>query len=202
MKKTCIIGLTGRSGTGKSTVAAYYRSLGYPVLDADAVAASIMQDYPACVAELAAAFGADILDETGTLRRQALADRAFATPDGQKKLTQITHAYIIRSLLEKIHVLAAAGAGAVFVDGAVIVDAPFEKYCHKLVVVDAEESAQIARLCERDGITAAQAQRRLDAQLPRQRLLDAADAVILNDGDTALLLQRAKNALQRLELTL
>ncbi len=201
MSRPVIVGLTGRSGTGKSTVAAHYRALGWPVLDADAVAAAVTSRGSACLAALAEAFGADILDGTGALQRQKLADRAFASSAGQKKLTEITHTYIIRALLEKIAAEAAAGARAVFVDGAVIVGAPFEKYCDKLLVVDADEASQIARLCARDGITPAQARRRLDAQLPRQQLLAAANAVIVNDGDLAHLLAEAEGALQRLELT-
>ena len=197
-----VAALTGRSGCGKSTVAAYFRTAGYPVLDADKVAAAVMEEYPACVRELAEAFGADILDAAGRLLRRKLADRAFSTPEGQKILTGITHPYIIRSLLEKIQAEALHGADLVFVDGAVIVGEPFEVYCDKIVVVDAPEEQQIARLCTRDGITEEQARRRIGAQLSRQRLNAAADAVICNDGTLEHLLRQAQTALQTLQADL
>lgn len=193
-----VVALTGRSGCGKSTVAEYFRAAGYPVLDADKAAAAIMVEYPACVQELAAAFGADILDEEGKLLRRKLADRAFAAPEGQKKLTGITHPYIIRSLLEKIAAEAARGAKLVFVDGAVIVGEAFEQYCEKIVVVDAPEEQQVKRLCARDGITPEQARRRIGAQLSRERLNAAADAVICNDSTPENLLAQAQNVLQAL----
>ncbi len=198
MKKTVVVGLTGRSGCGKSTVAQYLRETGCPVLDADRVAAAVMNEYPACVRELAQAFGEDILDESGALRRQKLADRAFATPEGQKTLTGITHPYIIRSLLDKITVEAQRGAPLVFVDGAVIVGAAFERYCDGIVVVDAPEEQQVARLCARDGITPEQARRRIGAQLSRQQLNAAADAVICNDGGREDLLAQAERVLTAL----
>ena len=60
-----IIGLTGRSGSGKSTVAAFYRSQGYPVADADQVARQVLEPGSACLPALVRRFGADILDEQG-----------------------------------------------------------------------------------------------------------------------------------------
>ena len=194
-----VVALTGRSGCGKSTIARCYREYGYPVLDADKTAAEVLHENASCLQALADAFGADILADDGTLRRQLLADRAFATPDGQRKLTAITHPYIIRTLLERIAQEAENGARLVFVDGAVILGGPFEKYCDKIVVVDAPEPQQIARLCARDGISPQQAARRLSVQTPREKLLAAADAVIFNDGDVAQLLRRAQMVLQRLE---
>lgn len=196
--KTVVVGLTGRSGCGKSTVATVFREAGYPVLDADVAAAAVMQEYPACVQELAQAFGADILDEQGNLQRQKLADRAFSSPQGQRTLTGITHPYIIRSLLDKITAAAQNGAAVVFVDGAVIVGEAFEIYCDRIVVVDSPEAMQIARLCIRDGITEQQAARRIGAQLSRERLNAAADVVILNDSTPEILRQRAQQGLAAL----
>lgn len=198
MEKAVVVGLTGRSGVGKSTVAKQLRAAGFPVLDADAAAAAVMQEYPACVRELADAFGGDILDEQGNLLRRKLADRAFATPQGQRTLTGITHPYIIRSLLDKITAEAKNGAQLVFVDGAVIVGEAFEKYCDKIMVVDSPEELQIARLCVRDGITAEQAARRIRAQLSRERLNAAADVIILNDSTAQVLCERTACALEEL----
>ena len=192
-----VIALTGQSGCGKSTVARRVREWGWPVLDADRVAASVLAENAACVAELVAAFGADILDENGALRRRLLADRAFTQPGGQRRLTDITHPYIIRALLDGIEREAAAGATCVFVDGAVIVGEPFEACCDAVLVVDAPRRQQIERLCVRDGITEQQARHRLNAQVSKKRLAAAACAVIRNDADPETLLRRTDAVLQR-----
>lgn len=115
------VAITGRSGCGKSTVAEYYRNRGFPVLDGDAIAREVTQPGSPCLPALAAAFGADILDEAGRLRRGLLARRAFATKEDARRLTDITHPEIVRRLLAGVAKAKAAGAALVFVDGAVIV---------------------------------------------------------------------------------
>lgn len=97
-----VIAITGRSGSGKSTVSAYYGSLGYPVLDADRTAREVTRPGGPCLAQLCDAFGSDILLPDGTLDRGCLAARAFATPEGTRRLTDITHPAIIRELLDSV----------------------------------------------------------------------------------------------------
>ena len=133
------VAITGRSGCGKSTVAQYCRSRGFPVLDGDAVAREVTQPGSPCLPALAKAFGADILDEDGALRRGVLAQRAFATKGDARRLTDITHPEIVRRLLAGVAQARAAGAKLVFVDGAVIVGAPFEPFCDAIIVVRAPQ---------------------------------------------------------------
>lgn len=193
-----VVAITGRSGSGKSTVSTYYTQLGYPVLDGDAVAREITEIGQPCLAQLAQAFGADILDETGALLRRELAARAFATEDSARLLTRITHPAITAHLLHSIAGAAERGAALVFVDGAVIVGADFEPYCDAIVVVDAPEREAILRIMLRDGISKQAVRNRLAAQLSRQQLLDAADEVIHNEGSKQALLSQADVVLQHL----
>ncbi len=124
------VAITGRSGCGKSTVAEYYRSRGFSVLDGDAVAREVTQPGSPCLPKLAKAFGADILDEGGALRRGVLAQRAFATKGDARRLTDITHPEIVRRLLAGVAQARAVGAKLVFVDGAVIVGAVLRR-CYR-----------------------------------------------------------------------
>ena len=97
------VAITGRSGCGKSTVAEYYRSRGFSVLDGDAVAREVTQPGSPCLPELAKAFGADILDEGGALRRGVLAQRAFATKGYARRLIDITHPESVRRPVSYTH---------------------------------------------------------------------------------------------------
>lgn len=192
------VAITGRSGCGKSTVAEYYRSRGFSVLDGDAVAREVTQPGSPCLPALAKAFGADILDEGGALRRGVLAQRAFAAKGGARRLTDITHPEIVRRLLAGVAQARAVGAKLVFVDGAVIVGAPFEPFCDAIIVVRAPQQALEQRIMRRDGISRQAAQARLASQ-PAQERLDAAATFLLdNTGSEQALRAQARAVLESL----
>ncbi|MGN0984440.1 MAG: dephospho-CoA kinase, partial [Gemmiger sp.] len=124
-----VIGITGRSGCGKSSVTRFLAAQGYPCIDADLVAREALSPGSPCLAALEKRFGADIFDQNGALRRRLLADRAFETPEGTAALTAITHPEILRRIDAQIAAAKQAGAELVFVDGAVLVGTPFEEKC-------------------------------------------------------------------------
>ena len=93
-----VVGITGRSGCGKSSATNFLREQGYPCIDADLVAREVLLPGSACIPQLQAAFGTDIADENGEVRRRLLADRAFATPEGTAALTAITQPEILRRI--------------------------------------------------------------------------------------------------------
>lgn len=193
-----IIGITGRSGCGKSSATKFLAQQGYPCIDADLIAREVLLPGSPCLAELQAHFGEDILDETGALRRRLLADRAFATPEGTRTLTEITQPEILRRIEERLTQAKESGAAMAFVDGAVIVGTPFEARCDELVLITAPYERSVERICARDGIAPEMARRRLDAQTPLETLRAAATTEIVNDGTTQELETRIKAYLQSL----
>lgn len=193
-----IIGITGRSGCGKSSATKFLAQQGYPCIDADLIAREVLLPGSPCLAELQAHFGEDILDETGALRRRLLADRAFATPEGTRTLTEITQPEILRRIEDRLARAKESGAAMAFVDGAVIVGTPFEARCDELVLITAPYERSVERICARDGIAPEMARRRLDAQTPLETLRAAATTEIVNDGTTQELETRIKAYLQSL----
>lgn len=193
-----IIGITGRSGCGKSSVTGYFAAQGCPCIDADRVAREVLYPGSPCLARLQERFGSDILGEDGALRRRLLADRAFATPEGTAALTNITQPEILRRIEAGIESARAAGAELIFVDGAVIVGTAFEARCDLLILVTAPYERSVERICARDGIAPAMARRRLDAQTPEETLRAAADIEIANDGTLQELLEQCSGLLLRL----
>ncbi|MBD5093262.1 MAG: dephospho-CoA kinase [Subdoligranulum sp.] len=193
-----IVAVTGRSGSGKSTVAAYYASLGYPVLDADLVAREVVLPGSGCLAQLCDAFGPGILAPDGTLNRAALAARAFETPEQTRRLTQITHPAIIKTLLDGAAEAEKTGKPFVFVDGAVIVGEAFEPYCDRIIVVVTTEREALSRVILRDGISKQAARARMAAQKSDEDLRAAADYIIENTGDRRHLCAAAGRILEQL----
>ena len=180
-----IVGLTGRSGCGKSTVSRLLRQWGAPVCDADRVAREVLRPGSPCLPALCAEFGADILDEHGEIIRPVLASRAFQSRDTAARLSAITHPEIIRRILSAADEAGEQGSTLFFVDGAVIVGHSLEQYCWRIAVVDADDDTAAARICARDGISMDAARQRLAAQTPRQVLLDAACYTIENRAGEA-----------------
>ena len=115
------LGITGRSGCGKSTVTAVFSAHGVPLADADQISREILRPGSPLLPRLAQRFGADILKADGTLDRRLLADRAFATPEGKAALDSLTHPEIVRRIRAAKQAAQDAGAPLFVLDGAVIV---------------------------------------------------------------------------------
>ena len=192
------VGITGRSGSGKSSVTSYYASLGHPVADGDQIARQITQPGSPVLPQLAAVFGADILHQDGTLNRKLLGARAFASAEDNQKLLDITHPAITDAFLLLQKQAAEKGAPLFFLDGAMIVGQPIQALCDKLIVVTCPHKLSVSRIILRDGISKVAASRRLAAQMPEETLQAAADYIIDNSGGLALLHQRAEKVLQLL----
>lgn len=176
------LGITGRSGCGKSTVTAVFARRGVPVADADQIAREILQPGSPLLPRLAQRFGEDIFNEEGVLNRRLLADRAFVSPEGKAALDAITHPEIVRCIQQAKHTAAQAGNTLFVLDGAVIVGTEAEAECDSLLVVTAPYETSVQRIAARDGISPGMAARRLNAQTPEQTLLEKATYVLRNDG--------------------
>jgi dephospho-CoA kinase len=178
-----VYGLTGGIGSGKSTVAAMLRELGAPVIDADALAREVVAPGTDGLAEVARAFGPEVLDASGALDRKKLGAIVFADPAARQRLEGITHPRIAAESARRLAALAAAGEHVAFYEAALLVEKGTHAGLAGLVVVSAPEDAQVARVRARDGATEAEARARLAAQLPLAQKLAAATHVIDNGGD-------------------
>ena len=145
------LGITGRSGCGKSTVTAVFSAHGVPLADADQISREILLPGSPLLPRLAQRFGADILKADGTLDRRLLADRAFATPEGKAALDSLTHPEIVRRIRAAKQAAQDAGAPLFVLDGAVIVGTAAQAECDRLCVVTAPFETSVARIVARDG---------------------------------------------------
>ena len=196
MNKGTIVAITGQSGCGKSTLSRYYTSKGYTVIDCDRVAKEIRK-LTDCQIQLAEEFGFDIIVE-GEIDTKLLSRRAFATPEKLQKLTDITHPFIEREILERAETAFEKGQELVFVDGAVIIGGIVEKHCDKFIIVVVDREKQRARLMKRDNITEEQVDARLNGQTPYSDMLKKADYVINNNTAVENLILQGELVLRQL----
>ena len=192
------LGITGRSGCGKSTVTAVFSGHGVPLADADQISREILLPDSPLLPKLAERFGQDILNLDGTLNRRLLADRAFATPEGKTTLDNITHPEIVARIRAAKQKAESDGAELFVLDGAVIVGTAAEAECDKLLVVTTPFETSVARIAARDGISPEMAERRLNAQTPEAVLTAKADYVLCNDADIDILTARTEALYQEL----
>ena len=89
-----VFGITGGSGSGKTTVSDIFRRLGAEIIDTDKIARSVTEKGSECLKELADAFGNGIILPDGSLDRRRLASIAFADKEKTALLSEITHKYI------------------------------------------------------------------------------------------------------------
>ncbi len=183
-----VVGLTGPTGAGKSTVADEWRRLGWPVIDADRLARRAVAPGSACLQMLADAFGADILDADGRLNRSALADRAFASPTATEQLNRITHPAILALIRQQLEALADAGEGLAVLDAPALFEAGADALCHMVVAVLAPAELRLKRIRQRDGLDEEAARRRMEAQ-PTDAFYARSGVLPLNNDQTPEALQ-------------
>lgn len=179
------VGLTGGIGSGKSEVARRLAQRGALVVDADVLAREALAPGSDGLARVVEEFGADVLEGDGSLDRAELGRLVFADPARLAALNAIVHPYVARRSAE---IGAAAPEAAVVVyDVPLLVENHLESAYDVVVVVDASEPTQLARLTGTRGMTEADARARIAAQASREKRLAAADVVLDNDGDLASL---------------
>ncbi|HET9553129.1 MAG TPA: dephospho-CoA kinase [Anaeromyxobacteraceae bacterium] len=190
-----LVGLTGGIATGKSTFAAALRSLGAPVVDADQLARAVVAPGTAALAEIARQFGPGVIGPDGGLDRKALGALVFADAAARRGLEAITHPAIRRAMQAETARLEAAGHDLAFYDTPLLYEVGLDAAVALVVVVWAPPEAQLARLAARDGLSRAEAEARLAAQLPVAEKAARADVVIDNADDGAPLGPKAARLL-------
>jgi len=188
----CVVGMLGAVASGKSTVArllaqcARARGRDATVIEGDSIGHEVLL-LPEVRQRLRREFGEEICGPDGAVARDRLAQMVFGAPERLKTLNAIVHPVIIDTIDQRIHSAARAAKG----EGAVVVlDAPLlietgldQRYCDRMVFVDASGQARAGRVESQRGWDAAELARRDAAQVPSEAKRQLADFVIDNDGE-------------------
>ncbi len=189
-----LVGLTGGIATGKSTLAAALRDLGIPVIDADQLARRVVEPGTPALAAIGEAFPG-VIGADGRLDRKGLGARVFGDEAGRRRLEAITHPAIRAAMVAETARLASQGHDLVFYDTPLLYEVGLDQAMALVVVVSAPREAQLRRLAARDGLSTADAEARLRAQLPVEEKAARADVVVDNADETAPLAPRAARLL-------
>ncbi len=189
---TCLLGLSGGIGSGKSTVTRILSEIGATTIDADAIVHEQQEAGQPMLKEIAKAFGSDVITAEGALDREALGAIVFRDEEARARLGAIVHPPVIAEMLRR------AKEGVAREEPLVVLDIPllFEGRVSgrgsgaimefdQTVCVWVKREVQIERTISRDDCDAAEAERRIAAQLPIDDKKEMADHVIDNSGTIA-----------------
>ncbi len=182
-----LIALTGGIGSGKSTVAAEWVSLGATEVDADVLAREVVEPGSEGLIQVAKEFGSEVINPDGTLNRTALAGKAFASEEARKKLESILHPLIQRLAAEKISQI----SGVVVYTIPLLAETRSPLKFDKVVTISCPEDVRVKRLIAR-GLSEDDARRRIAAQASDAEREQKADIVISSDCDKSELIERAR----------
>lgn len=195
-----VIGLTGGTGSGKSTVATYLENKGCVIIDADEISRELTKPGGEALEPIRRRFGDEVFFENGTLNRKKLGTIVFNDNVKLRSLEAITTDIVVRKVLEKVDHLKNQGF-----DGIVILDAPLLFECgmkdftdeNWLVTCDLEN--RIQRLIDRDGISRQSILDRMSNQLSDEHKRMMADRIIENSGSLTELYSRIDRFIERAE---
>jgi dephospho-CoA kinase len=175
-----IIGLTGGIGSGKSEASKRFAERGIVVVDADLVAREVVEPGRAALTQIAAHFGPDILDITGSLNRSKLREIIFSDPAEKQWLELLLHPIINAEIR---HQLANATSVYAILASPLLLETQQFQLVDRILVIDTSEQLQIERASYRDKNNEAQIKAIMQTQLSRQERCARATDIIQNHGN-------------------
>ena len=176
-----VIGLTGNIACGKTVVARMFEELGAKIIDADYIARLVVEPGEPSWKDILEKFGHEILNPDKTINRKKLGDVVFRDKEKREELNRITHPRIIDKIKLMLEEYRKENVKVVIVEAALIVEkGGMKPIISDLIVVTADEEAQIKRLIERAGISREEALTRIKAQMPVSEKVKFATYVIDN----------------------
>lgn len=174
-----LIGLCGRSGSGKSRFCDIAASCGIKVIDCDSVYREMVSKPSPCLSELEKEFGSGIINQNA-LDRKKLAEIVFSDPEKLNILNSVTH----RHIKKEIGVILGSfdEADTVILDAPTLFESGLDSVCELIIGVVASDELCIERITARDGITVSEARARLDNQYSSEYIIENCDIIIYNDS--------------------
>lgn len=190
-----VIGLTGPTGAGKTTVLDLLRSRGAAVMDCDKIYYEMLRDNEDLRAGLQNAFG-DVFLPDGTLDRKKLAGLVFSNEENLKKLNTLVYYHMGLEIRKRLQAAKGEGKTLAAVDAINLLQSGLGELCDTTVAVVASEETRLARIMVRDGIDRERAISRIRAQEPEEFFRRHARIVLENNGTPQALTQAAEVALK------
>lgn len=171
-----IIGITGGTGCGKTTLLQIIQELGGVVLDCDAIYHKLLQTDDALLVCIENRFPGTV--QNGVLQRKKLGSIVFGDRDALLELNQLTHSAVKAEVMRQLEPRPALAA----IDAIGLFESGINELCQLTVAITAPEDARIRRLMDRDNIPREYAVARIAAQPSPEEFAQRCDYVLVNDS--------------------
>lgn len=189
------VGLTGGIASGKTTAAEMFAARGCRVLNADRMAHDLMRPGQPAFEEIVQRFGRDVLAADGSIDRSRLGQIVFADPAKLVELNRILHPRVVTAIEKEFAAIEGQDPGAIaLVEAALLVEAGYHKKLDTLVLTWCRPEQQVERLLKK-GLSRAEAEQRIAAQLPVEEKRRHADYVIDSSGPLEATTQQVEKIL-------
>ena len=193
-----VIGVTGPTGAGKTTVLNVLEELGGAAVDCDAVYHQLLRASVPMRNELKARFGETIFDQNGDLRRKELGAIVFGDESALRDLDAITHRYVVAELGERVARARAEGRPAIALDAIALLESGAGELCQVTLAVTAPEEARVRRIMARENIPEEYARARVAAQKPSAWFEERCTHTLRNDGEREAFEDKARALLKHI----
>lgn len=204
MKKMKLIGLTGQTGAGKSTVCDVLQRMGYVIIDADRISHEVTETNVQCIGDLVTKFSCLILNDDGTLNRKRLGSIVFSDKKNLVTLNKTIFPYIIDEIERRLAQMKDENPGVRYVvlDAPTLFESGMDKRCDIVVAVLAERETRMQRILSRDRIRRQEAEKRIRSQQDEEYFRSQAAFTIRNDGDAKELEQQVHMVFEQVRAAL
>ena len=192
-----IIGITGSSGSGKSTISKIVADeLNGKLIVADDVVKRMQQPGTNYFIDIISLVGEEYLDDKGNLNRKKLATLIFRDNEKREGLNNLTNKYVVEEIKKEVK---NSSCDYVIIDVPLLLESDLDKLCNLIIGVIAKKSIKIKRICKRDNITKKEAKERLKVQ-PKNSFYKSniENIVVNNGGEHDKLVGRIREILQKL----
>jgi dephospho-CoA kinase len=196
-----LVGLTGGIASGKSTVAEILARQGAAIINADVLAREVVEPGHQAWTEIVNTFGIAVLQPDRTLDRQKLRAIIFDDAAARKKIESIIHPQVRALAEQRIREHAAAGYAVIVYEVPLLFEGNLQEWLRPVILVACDVDTQRNRLQSRDNLSAAQAQKHIDAQMSLEAKRRLADYVIENNGSLEDLKRQVQAVLEKIKTT-
>ncbi len=178
IKNKILVGITGGIGSGKSEVCRMLSKKGYKVIFADLMAKELYKSNKGLARKVVGAFGKDILNYQGVISLTKLREVVFANKRNFRKINEIVHPTVIKTLIEHIKKLKQR---VIIVESALVFDTAFHKYLDYTIMVYSNKKNRLDRIMMRDGAKRSEIEKIMKYQIDEKIKIEKSDFIIVNN---------------------